>query len=42
LATIEVQVPQKIEGEASEALKKFADATASHDVRMEFRTKASQ
>ena len=42
LATIEVQVPQKIEGEASEALKKFADATASHDVRMEFRVKASQ
>lgn len=42
LATIEVQVPQKIESEASEALKKFADATASHDVRMEFRAKASQ
>ena len=42
LATIEVQVPQKIEGDASEALKKFADATASHDVRMEFRAKASQ
>jgi molecular chaperone DnaJ len=42
LATIEVQVPQKIEGEASDALKKFAEATASHDVRMEFRTKASQ
>jgi molecular chaperone DnaJ len=42
LATIEVQVPQKIEGEASEALKKFAEATASHDVRIEFRAKASQ
>jgi molecular chaperone DnaJ len=42
LATIEVQVPQKIEDEASEALKKFADATASHDVRLEFRAKASQ
>ena len=42
LATIEVQVPQKIEDDASEALKKFADATASHDVRMEFRAKASQ
>jgi molecular chaperone DnaJ len=42
LATIDVQVPQKIEGEASEALKKFAEATASHDVRMEFRAKASQ
>ena len=42
LATIDVQVPQKIEGEASEALKKFAEATASHDVRMEFRAKASE
>ena len=42
LATIEVQVPQKIEGEASEALKKFADVTANHDVRIEFRAKASQ
>jgi len=42
LATIEVQVPQKIEIEASEALKKFADATTTHDVRMEFRAKASQ
>ena len=42
LATIEVQVPQKIETDASEALKKFAEATASHDVRMEFRAKASQ
>jgi molecular chaperone DnaJ len=42
LATIEVQVPQKIEDDASEALKKFADATASHDVRIEFRAKASQ
>lgn len=42
LATIEVQVPQKIEGEASEALKKFAEATSNHDVRLEFRAKASQ
>ena len=42
LANIEVQVPQKIEDEASEALKKFAEATASHDVRLEFRAKASQ
>ena len=41
LATIEVQVPQKIEGEASQALKKFAEATSSHDVRLEFRAKAS-
>lgn len=42
LATIEVQVPQKIENVASEALKKFAEVTADHDVRLEFRTKASQ
>ena len=42
LATIEVQVPQKIEGEAGEALKKFAEATASHDVRLEFKAKAAQ
>ena len=41
LATIDVQVPQKIEGAASEALKKFAEATGSHDVRLEFRAKAS-
>ena len=41
LATIDVQVPQKIEGAASDALKKFAEATASHDVRLEFRAKAS-
>ena len=42
LATIDVQVPQKIEGDASEALQKFAEATSGHDVRMEFRAKASQ
>ena len=42
LATIDVQVPQKIEGEASEALQKFAEATAAHDVRLEFRAKATQ
>jgi molecular chaperone DnaJ len=42
LATIDVQVPQKIEGEAQEALKKFAEATSSHDVRLEFRAKATQ
>ena len=41
LATIDVQVPQKIEGAASDALKKFAEATASHDVRLEFRAKAN-
>jgi molecular chaperone DnaJ len=42
LATIDVQVPQKIEGEASEALMKFAEATSAHDVRLEFRAKATQ
>jgi molecular chaperone DnaJ len=42
LATIDVQVPQKIEGEASEALKKFAEMTASHDVRLEMKMKALQ
>lgn len=42
LATIEVQVPQKVEGDASQALQKFAEATSSHDVRREFRAKASQ
>ena len=42
LATIDVQVPQKIEGEASEALKKFAEVTASHDVRLEMKMKSLQ
>jgi molecular chaperone DnaJ len=42
LATIDVQVPQRIETEASEALKKFAEVTSGHDVRLEFRSKASQ
>jgi molecular chaperone DnaJ len=42
LATIDVQVPQKIEGEASEALKKFAEVTATHDVRLEMKMKALQ
>jgi molecular chaperone DnaJ len=42
LATIDVQVPQKIEGEASEALKKYAEVTASHDVRLEMKMKALQ
>ena len=42
LATIDVQVPQRIETEASEALKKFAEVTSGHDVRLEFRAKASQ
>ena len=40
LVTIEVQVPRRIEGEALETLKKFAELTAEHDVRDEFNTKA--
>jgi molecular chaperone DnaJ len=42
LATIDVQVPQKIEGEAAEALSKFAEITAAHDVRLEMKMKALQ
>jgi molecular chaperone DnaJ len=40
LATIDVQVPQKIEGEAAEALMKFAEITAAQDVRLEMKMKA--
>jgi molecular chaperone DnaJ len=40
LVTIDVQVPRRVEGEALEALKKFAELTAEHDVRSEFLTKA--
>jgi molecular chaperone DnaJ len=42
LVTIEVQVPQRVEGEALEALKKYAEATSENDVRKEFNTKALQ
>ena len=42
LATIDVQVPQKIEGEAAEALLKFAEITAAQDVRLEMKMKALQ
>jgi molecular chaperone DnaJ len=42
LVTIEVQVPQRVEGEALEALKKYAEATADQEVRKEFNTKALQ
>lgn len=42
LATIDVQVPQKIEGDAAEALLKFAEITAAHDVRLEMKMKALQ
>lgn len=40
LVTIEVQVPQKVDGKALDALKKFAEETDDHDVRKEFNAKA--
>jgi molecular chaperone DnaJ len=41
LVTIEVQVPKRLEESAEEALKKFALATESEDVRTEFNMKAN-
>ena len=40
LVTIEVQVPRRIDGDAEKAIKAFAEATKSEDVRSEFITKA--
>jgi molecular chaperone DnaJ len=40
LVTIEVQIPQRLDGEALETLKKFADLTQEHNVRSELKTKA--
>jgi len=40
LVTIEVQVPQKVDGKALDSLKKFAEETSEQDVRKEFNTKA--
>lgn len=40
LVTIEVQVPQRVDGKALEALKKFAEETAGQDVRSDFVNKA--
>jgi molecular chaperone DnaJ len=40
LITIEVQVPRALEGKALDAIKAFAQATASEDVRAEFAAKA--
>jgi molecular chaperone DnaJ len=34
LVTIEVQVPRRVEGEALDALKKFAELTVEQDVRV--------
>lgn len=42
LVTIEVQVPQRVEGHALEALKKYAEATSDQDVRKDFIAKALQ
>ena len=42
LVTIEVQVPQRVEGAALDALKKYAEASAEQDVRKEFNAKALQ
>ena len=40
LVTIEVQIPQRIDGEALETLKKFAELTQEHNVRSDLKLKA--
>jgi molecular chaperone DnaJ len=40
LVTVEVQVPQRVDGKALEALKVFAEETAAEDVRADFASKA--
>lgn len=40
LVTVEVQVPQRVDGKALDALKKFAEETAKEDVRADFVNKA--
>ena len=40
LVTVEVQVPQRVDGKALEALKTFAEETSTEDVRSDFTTKA--
>ena len=40
LVTVEVQVPQRVDGKALEALKSFAEETATEDVRSDFVSKA--
>jgi molecular chaperone DnaJ len=40
LATIEVQVPQRVDGKAKKALEDFADATKNEDLRSEFMQRA--
>ena len=41
LVTVEVQVPNKIEGPALEALKKYAEVSENSDIRAELKTKAN-
>jgi molecular chaperone DnaJ len=40
LVTIEVQIPQRLEGESLETLKKFAELTQGHSVRGDLKSKA--
>ena len=40
LVTIQVQVPQRVDEKAAEALKQFAEATTGEDVRSDFTKKA--
>jgi molecular chaperone DnaJ len=40
LVTIEVQIPQRLDGDALDTLKKFAELTQEHDVRGDLKTKA--
>ena len=40
LVTVEVQVPQRVDGKALDALKTFAEETASEDVRSDFVSRA--
>ena len=42
LVTVDVQVPQRVDGKALEALKTFAAETAGEDVRAELAAKAKQ
>jgi len=42
LVTVDVQVPQRVDGKALEALKVFAEETSSQDVRADLANKAKQ
>lgn len=42
LVTIDVQIPQRVDGEALEILKKFAELTKAEDVRKDFELKAKK